>query len=48
LVYYEEHQTLGGMAQRERRLKEWQRKWKLDLIEKVNPTWQDLFEEICQ
>ena len=48
LVYYEEHQTLGGTAQRERRLKEWQRKWKLDLIEKVNPTWQDLFEEICQ
>ena len=47
LVYYEEHQTIGSMAQRERRLKEWHRKWKLDLIEKMNPAWQDLFEEIC-
>ena len=47
LVYYEEHQNIGSMAQRERRLKEWQRKWKLDLIEKKNPAWQDLFEEVC-
>jgi putative endonuclease len=29
----------------EKRLKEWQRKWKLELIEKTNPDWRDLFAE---
>jgi len=47
LVYYEEHQTIVEMVRREKRLKEWCRKWKLDLIEKANPNWRDLFDEIC-
>ena len=46
LVYYEEHQNIMEMAHRERRLKKWCRKWKLDLIEEFNPTWRDLYEEI--
>jgi putative endonuclease len=46
LVYYEEHQNIAEMANRERRLKNWHRKWKLDLIEEFNPTWRDLYEEI--
>jgi putative endonuclease len=47
LVYYEEHQTIIEMTRREKRLKNWCRKWKLTLIEKFNPTWRDLYEELC-
>jgi len=47
LVYYEEHQTLIEMARRERRLKNWKREWKIDLIKKFNPTWRDLYLDIC-
>ena len=32
---------------REKQLKEWQRNWKIGLVEKLNPTWRDLFEETC-
>ena len=46
LVYYEEHQNIAEMARREKRLKNWCRKWKLNLIEGFNPTWRDLYEEI--
>jgi len=31
---------------REKRLKKYNRKWKLDLIEKLNPDWKDLYEEL--
>ena len=31
---------------REKAIKEWKREWKLELIEKVNPTWRDLYDEI--
>ncbi|TAK75890.1 MAG: GIY-YIG nuclease family protein [Gammaproteobacteria bacterium] len=47
LVYYEEHQNIAEMVRRERRLKNWCRKWKLNLIEQFNPTWQDLYDKIC-
>jgi putative endonuclease len=46
LVYYEEHQLMIEAAKRERRFKNWCRQWKLNLIEKFNPTWKDLYEEI--
>ena len=46
LVYYEIHQDVMEAARRERRLKNWCRKWKLNLIEQFNPTWRDLYEEI--
>ncbi len=32
---------------REKQLKEWRRAWKIELIEKLNPTWLDLFGEVC-
>jgi len=32
--------------EREKRIKEWKRKWKIELIEKNNPDWQDLFETV--
>ncbi|BBO90317.1 GIY-YIG nuclease family protein [Desulfosarcina ovata] len=46
LVWYEIHATMEAAIQREKQLKNWKRKWKLDLIEKVNPAWQDLYGQI--
>ena len=46
LVYYEQHHNAEGAIHREKRLKEWKREWKLSLIEKHNPTWCDLYQEI--
>jgi putative endonuclease len=42
LVYYELHATMLDALQREKQLKHWDRAWKLALIEKDNPHWQDL------
>ncbi len=47
LVYYEFHQEIEQAIRREKRLKKWDRKWKLELIEKNNPEWKDLFGQIC-
>ena len=44
LVYYETFSNIEMAIQREKRLKEWQRKWKIELIEKNNPKWIDLYE----
>ena len=44
LVYYEQHQNAQSAIQREKRLKTWKRKWKLELIEKINPRWIDLYD----
>jgi putative endonuclease len=43
LVYYEEFSLVADAIQRETSLKRWPRKWKLVLIEKHNPDWQDLY-----
>lgn len=43
LVWYELHQSLAAAAQRERRIKEWRRAWKIALIEQENPRWSDLY-----
>ena len=42
LVYYEEFDTYEIAFTRERRLKKWNRDWKIELIEKENPGWNDL------
>jgi putative endonuclease len=47
LVWYEEQGSAEAAIQREKRLKEWRRVWKIALIEKTNPEWRDLFEEIA-
>ena len=47
LVYYEIHELYVEAARREKRFKNWCRKWKLNLIEEFNPTWRDLYQEIC-
>ena len=46
LVWYEVHKTMESAIGREKALKEWKRAWKLELIEKVNPQWQDLYPEL--
>ncbi|MBS0351685.1 MAG: GIY-YIG nuclease family protein [Proteobacteria bacterium] len=46
LVYYEVFEDIESAIYREKRLKEWQRKWKISLIEKINPLWKDLYMEI--
>ncbi len=46
LVWYETHETMESAIQREKGLKEWQRAWKLKLIENINPDWRDLYPEI--
>ena len=46
LVYYEIWQDERGAIQREKTLKHWNRNWKLALIEKENPEWRDLYDDI--
>ncbi|MDQ5987586.1 MAG: hypothetical protein CSYNP_03331 [Syntrophus sp. SKADARSKE-3] len=47
LVWYELHETANSAIRREKQIKKWERKWKLELIEKDNPDWKDLYDEIC-
>ena len=42
LVYHETTNDINAALQREKQLKKWNRKWKLELIEKENPDWKDL------
>jgi putative endonuclease len=44
LVWYEEHRLYAAAIQRETNIKRWKRAWKLALIEKTNPDWDDLLE----
>ena len=46
LVHYEQTNNIGAAIQREKQLKKWRRRWKLNLIEENNPNWDDLFEEL--
>ena len=46
LVYAELHATMTEATLRENRIKQWRRAWKIQLIERANPTWRDLYDEI--
>jgi putative endonuclease len=46
LVYFEDTSDVESAIQREKRLKKWNRKWKLELIEKENPNWDDLYDSL--
>ncbi len=48
LVWYEVHESMESAIQRERAVKKWNRAWKIDLMEKGNPTWRDLYDEIAE
>ncbi len=43
LVWYEAYADLDEARLRELRMKEWRRAWKLEVIEKMNPNWDDLY-----
>ena len=45
LVWFERHETMEEAILREKRIKKWNRAWKLELIEAGNPDWLDLAEE---
>ncbi|MES2904440.1 MAG: GIY-YIG nuclease family protein [Pseudomonadota bacterium] len=44
LVWFEQHATMDSAIMREKRIKKWERNWKLELIEAGNPDWRDLAE----
>jgi len=46
LVYYEQYDGIESAIVREKRLKKWNRKWKLELIERENPQWRDLYGDL--
>jgi putative endonuclease len=45
LVYFEAHEAMYEAIQREKRLKKWNRAWKIRLIEEMNPEWTDLSKQ---
>ena len=47
LVYFESHDRAEQAIQREKTLKQWVRDWKIALIERDNPYWNDLYERLC-
>jgi putative endonuclease len=46
LVWYETHDDALAAITREKQIKKWQRAWKIELIERMNPYWNDLYDEI--
>ena len=46
LVWYELHSTMESAITREKQIKKWNRAWKIELIEKMNPYWNDLWPTI--
>jgi putative endonuclease len=46
LVRFEEFGDINDAIRREKQIKKWERAWKLELIEKANPDWEDLFSQI--
>ena len=46
LVWYEIHETMESATLREKVIKHWNRKWKLRVIEEMNPLWRDLYNDI--
>ena len=48
LVWFETHDEMTVAIQRERSLKEWPRQWKINLIERDNPQWEDLYAAVCE
>lgn len=47
LLYFEISDDIQNAIMREKQLKHWNREWKLQLIKKTNPTFKDLYNEIC-
>jgi putative endonuclease len=47
LVWYQQTESIEAAIVREKQIKKWNRDWKVELIEKNNPQWRDLYEEIA-
>jgi len=47
LVYFEAHDSIEAAITREKQMKEWKRVWKIELLEKENPRWEDLYPAIA-
>jgi len=46
LVHFEETESVRAAIEREKQLKKWNRRWKLNLINRDNPEWEDLAEKL--
>lgn len=46
LIYYEMHADMTEAIRHEKQIKKWNRDWKIELIEKANPEWRDLWKNI--
>jgi putative endonuclease len=46
LVYYEAYGEIYDAIAREKRMKKWERNWKIELIQKTNPDWKDLYDKL--
>jgi putative endonuclease len=46
LVWFERHESMREAISREKQIKDWHRSWKLELVEKSNPRWRDLYNDI--
>jgi putative endonuclease len=47
LVYYEVHSEIEQAIIREKQIKKWRRQWKIELIENMNPYWNDLYADVA-
>ena len=47
LIWYEVHDTMEAAIVREKQIKKWKRGWKIELIEKLNPVWADLYGDLA-
>ena len=46
LVYFEVHLEIEAAIKREKIIKHWKREWRIELIEKKNPEWRDLYSSL--
>ena len=46
LVWHESHENMMSAITKEKQIKKWNRSWKLILIEKLNPQWSDLYDDV--
>ena len=46
LVWFEQHEGMESAILREKAIKEWNRAWKIELIERTNPRWLDLYPDL--
>ena len=47
LVYFESYNQIQNAIRREKAMKEWKRAWKVQLIQRNNPNWRDLWDDIA-